>query len=177
MDERLITQMKHYGVSPWEIEAAYGSLDGRFKVESKEIEEDDPNFVSSLNIIIPLPFNQAFFKWFEYHRWEKMKFLFREMKRRRGKGNALKIEIEFAGEPNIKFIMSSNDPQWFNNSIEKIDFVLELLPYHFDSKKLPNNVTDAVYLFDEESIRWKLNIIQTNEEKFQFKNNNWEVIT
>ena len=29
------------------------------------------------------------------------------------------------------------DKQWFDNALEKIDFVLELLPYHLDPKKLP----------------------------------------
>ena len=115
MDERLITKMKHFGVSPWEVEAAYTDLDARFKVEIEEIEEDDPNFVSGIYITIPLPFNQEFFKWFEFRRWEKMKFLFKEMKRRRGRGKGLKIEIKFVGNPNIIFRINSQDSQWFNN--------------------------------------------------------------
>jgi len=177
MDDRLITKMKHYGVSPWEIEAAYTDLDARFKVELEEIEQDDPNFVSGIQITIPLPFNEAFFKWFEYPRWDKLKFLFREMKRRRGKGKDLKIEIKFVGNPNITFMINSNDSQWFNNSVEKIDSVLELLPYHFDPKKLPGNVTEAIYLFDDETVRWKLNIVYANDEKFQLNNNSWKIIT
>jgi hypothetical protein len=34
-----------------------------------------------------------------------------------------------------------------------------------------------VYLFDEESVRWGLNTIQTNDKKFQFKNNSWDIVT
>ena len=177
MGEQLITQMKYYGISPWEIEAAYSSLDARFKVKQLEIEQDDSDFVSSLSILIPLAFNQAFFKWFEFSRWEKMKFLFKEMKRRRGKGHALKIEIKFIGNPNINFIADSKDNQWFNHAIEKIDSVLELLPYHLDPKKIPNGITEATYLFDENAVRWKLNTVYVGNKKYVFKDNSWKIIT
>ena len=48
---------------------------------------------------IPLAFNEAFFQWFDFKRWEKIKGVFKEMKRRRGTGNALKIKINFSGNP------------------------------------------------------------------------------
>ena len=74
-------------------------------------------------------------------RWEKVKAVFKEMKRRRGSGNAIKIRINFAGNPKIIFTIDSEDRQWFDNAIEKIDFVLELLPYHLDPEKLPSEIS------------------------------------
>ena len=76
-----------------------------------------------LNVPFPLSFNEEFFKWFDYKRWDKVKAIFKEMKRRRGKGHALKIDVSFTGTPKIRFIIDSEDSQWFNNSVEKIDFV------------------------------------------------------
>ncbi len=85
MAENLKTKLRYYGISPWEIEVLYGYLNGRFTVLQEEIESDDENFVSFLNIDIPLEFNEAFFKWFDFKRWEKVKDVLKEFKRRRGK--------------------------------------------------------------------------------------------
>ncbi len=44
-------------MSPWEIEVVYGIFKDRFKVKEEETESTDPNFVSVLNVPIPLEFN------------------------------------------------------------------------------------------------------------------------
>ncbi len=124
LSESLKTTLRHYGISPWEIEVLYGFLNSHFTVIQDEIESDNENFVSYLDVEIPLTFNEAFFEWFEFKRWEKIKAVFKEMKRRRGDGNALKININFIGNPRIIFTIDSEDRQWFDNSVEKIDYVL-----------------------------------------------------
>ena len=62
-----------------------------------------------MDIKIPLQFNEAFFQWFDFKRWEKIKAVFKEMKRRRGSGNALKIRINFSGKPKIIFTIDIED--------------------------------------------------------------------
>ncbi len=173
----LVTNLKYYGISPWEIEVIYGIFKDRFKVEQEETEQTDPDFVSLLNIPIPISFNDEFFKWFDYKRWDKVKHILKEMKRRRGSGNAIKIDISFGGEPNIRFILDLEDSHWFNNAVEKIDFVLELLPYHLDPEKLPRNVSEIIYQFDTEAVRWRLNTAFVNEKKFVFAKNGWRIVT
>jgi len=175
--DSLTTHLKYYGISPWEIEVIYGLFKDRFHVEQEELEQVEPEFVSMLNIPIPLAFNEEFFKWFDYRRWEKVKAIFKEMKRRRGSGNALKIDASFSGNPKIRFIIDSEDNQWFNNAVEKIDFVLELLPYHLDPEKLPNDVTEIIYQYDPEAARWRLNIAFVKEKKFVFAGNGWKIVT
>ncbi len=175
--EPLETNLKYYGISPWEIEVIYGLFKDRFKVNQEEIEQDEPDFVSMINIPIPLSFNAEFFKWFEYRRWDKVKAIFKEMKRRRGKGNAIKIYVSFLGNPKICFIIDSEDSQWFNNAVEKIDFVLELLPYHLDPEKLPKDVSEVIYQFDPEAARWRLNTAFVKDKKFVFEVNEWKLIT
>jgi len=81
-DEFLETHLKFYGISPWEIEVIYGYLNSRFTVVEEEIEQDDEDYVSMVDFEIPLPFNEEFFQWFDYSRWENLKSLFKEMKRR-----------------------------------------------------------------------------------------------
>jgi len=173
----LKAHLKYYGISPWEIEVAYGCLNSRFDVIQEEIQSDDENFEGVLNLDIPLAFNQEFFNWFEFKRWENLKFLFKEMKRRRGKGHPLKIQINFSGSPKISFVIDTNDKQRYNNSVEKIDFVLELLPYHLDPKKLPSNVTQLVYRFDADHLRWGLKTAYSGQKMYEFKNNIWNIVT
>ncbi|MDO8641635.1 MAG: hypothetical protein Q7R33_08885 [Nitrosarchaeum sp.] len=169
--------LQYYGISPWEIEVIYGYLNSRFSIIQEEIEANDDNFVSFLNLDIPLAFNEEFFKWFDFRRWEKMKAIFKEMKRRRGTGNALKIIINFLGKPKITFVVDTEDKQWYDNAIEKIDFVLELLPYHLDPEKLPSDVLEIVYKFDPESIRWRLNTATSENKRYVFRGDSWNAIT
>src|SRR3990172_7317059 len=93
------------------------------------------------------------------------------MKRRRGSGNALKIDVSFSGNPKIRFMIDSEDNQWFNNAVEKIDFVLELLPYHLDPEKLPNDVTEMreipyIYFLRISMIQEVFLIFHTYNESF-----------
>ena len=176
IDENLKIHLQYYGISPWEIEVIYGYLNSRFSIIQEEIEANDENFVSFLNLDIPLDFNEEFFKWFDFRRWEKMKAIFKEMKRRRGTGNALKIKINFLGNPKIVFVLDIEDTQWYDNAIEKIAFVLELLPYHLDPEKLPSDVAEVIYKFDPESIRWRLNTAISENKKYTFRGDKWDVI-
>ena len=58
--------------------------------------------------------------------------------------------INFSGNPKIVFRIDIEDKQWFDNALEKIDFVLELLPYHLDPKKYHQNISEIIYKFDSE---------------------------
>jgi len=176
LPEYLETTLQYYGISPWEIEVIYEFLNSHFTVIQDEIEPNDENFVSFLDMEIPLPFNDAFFKWFTFRRWEKVKAIFKEMKRRRGSGNALKIKINFSGNPKIIFIIDTADRELFNNAVEKIDFVLELLPYQLDPKKIPVGISEITYKFDSKSIRWRPNIISSENKKYTFMEDSWKII-
>jgi len=174
MTENLDITLHYYGISPWEIEVLYGFLNSHFTIIQDEIKPNDDDFVSFLDINIPLAFNDEFFQWFEFKRWEKIKSVFKEMKRRRGNGNALKIKINFSGNPKIIFNIDTQDRQWFDNAIEKIDSILELLPYHLDPQKIPSEILEIIYKFDSESIRWRLSNASSQNKKYIFKDELWK---
>jgi hypothetical protein len=169
----LKTSLRYHGISPWEIEVIYGYLDSRFSISQEEIKPQDEDFVSFLEWDIPLAFNEEFFDWFEFRRWEKIKAVFKEMKRRRGSGNAIKIIINFFGKPKITFVLDTEERQWYDNAIEKIDFVLELLPYHLNPEKLPSDVSELIYKFDSKSTRWRLDVAISKEKKYSFRGDVW----
>ena len=146
----------YHGVSPWEIEVIYSYLHSRFKVIAEEIEATSTDFASALHINIPVAFSEEFFEWFDFRRWENVKALLKEMKRRRGRDNAIIVSIRFEGIPTVEFVLDATDRQWYNNALEKIDFVLELIPYHMETSAKYGNVSKMVYRFDENKKRWRL---------------------
>jgi hypothetical protein len=174
-DDFLLVDLNHYGVSPWEIEVIYGLLAQRFKIKQDEIIEQDPDFVSVISLSIPLAFNEEFFKWFEYHRWDKIKYIFKEMKRRRGKKNSLKIDIGFSGTPKIEFSLDVEERETFDNALEKLDFVIELLSYHLNFENM-EDVSKVIYKFDVDTRKWKMHTIFANNKRFVLVNNTWKMI-
>ena len=137
--------LRYYGISPWEIEVIYNLFNGKFSIIQEETEQNKENFVSALTIDIPLSFGEEFFKWFGFKTWEKVKSIIKEMKRRRGNGHAIIAEILFTGEPNVRFVTDLNENHDFNSAVEKIDFVVELLPYHLNNSNIPNDPSEVLY--------------------------------
>jgi len=184
MEEKPQTvRLAYYGISPWEIEVIYGLFNEKFRILQEETEQNKENFVSALTIDIPLSFSEEFFKWFEFRAWERVKSIIKEMKRRRGKGNAIVVEILFTGEPNVRFVTDLNENHDFNSAIEKIDFVVELLPYHLNDSNIPSDLSEVLYKYDIESGKWKLNQVWTGfggsagRKKFIFTKKGWNVVT
>ena len=178
MDEKPLTVcLRYYGISPWEIEVVYNLFNEKFEIIQEEIDQTGVNFVSALTIVIPLTFSEEFFKWFEFRAWERVKHIIKEMKRRRGKGNAIIVEILFTGNPNVRFVTDLNENHNFNSAIEKIDFVVELLPYHLNESNIPNDLSEVLYKYDIETGRWRFNSILAGQKKFIPNKKGWRVIT
>lgn len=173
----LVASLKHHGVSPWEIEVLYGLLHDMFVVEQVLEAEQDEDYSTMMDVYFPLEFSDEFFRWFGHTRWDKVKGILKEMKRRRGGGKNIKIYIRFSGKPNIKFIVDLDEYRWFNMAIEKIDFILELLQYQLDPQKIPQNITDIVYMFNKSTGRWLLNTAFSDDKKYVIIENEWKLVT
>lgn len=128
-----------------------------------------------IDIIFPLAFNDAFFKWFGSARWDKTKAILKEFKRRRGGGKTLQVYIKFIGNPSIKFTLDLDDRSLFDSAVEKMDFVLELIPYHLDPQKIPKSITEISYYFDDRTGRWNVNSATSENETYQFSQNEWKI--
>ena len=192
MEEKLQTvSLAYYGISPWEIEVIYNIFNEKFEVIQEATERDEyfkgwndlarEEFVSALTITISLPFSEEFFKWFGFKAWEKVKSIIKEMKRRRGNGKAIRVEILFQNEewnekitkpgespilsdkderlpdyPHVKFVIDSSENHIFNSAIEKIDVMVELLPYHLNHSKIKNWCKPMIvdYTYDVTFSKW-----------------------
>ena len=151
------------------------------RLESKSLRMDCEECVSALTITIPLPFSEEFFKWFGFKAWEKVKSIIKEMKRRRGNRKAIWVEILFQNEewnekitepgespilsdkderlpdyPHVKFVIDSSENHIFNSAIEKIDVMVELLPYHLNHSKIKNWCKPMIvdYTYDVTFSKW-----------------------
>jgi len=173
--DKLPLSLRFYGVSPWEKEVIYSLFNSLFKVEEHPEEQQYDDFTTMIEIIIPLAFNDAFFKWFGSSRWEKIKAILKELKRRRGGGKTLLVHVKFIGKPSIKFTLDIQDRSNFDAAVEKIDFVRELLPYHLDPSKMPVSITEILYYFDDKTGRWNINLATSENDTYRFIKNEWKI--
>jgi hypothetical protein len=90
-------------------------------------------------------------------RWSKIKDVLKEMKRRRG-GKGLKIILSFRGlseELNTTILFSLQSGKGlseFNNAIEKIEYLVDVIPLQVQD--LIGKVEKIVYVYDESSYKW-----------------------
>jgi hypothetical protein len=171
---RLPLFLRFYGISPWELEVLYSLLHNLFSVKEDPNAIQDEDFTTMMDITFPLEFNETFFKWFGISRWDKIKGIIKEMKRRRGGGKSLRIYIKFTGKPDIIFMIDLDDRHSFDTAIDKIDFVLELLPYHLDPKKLPKEITEVSYKFNDIVGKWNVSSGEAGDQIYQFLENEWK---
>ena len=150
-----VTKLEHYGVSPYEIEALYSSL-ARFS-EVDEIKLNDSEYQSLLNIEFPVPYDDNFFQSFGLDNWQRIKYIFKEMKRRRGKKD-FKLSLSFSGstESNSKLVFSLTGDigAQFEYALEKIAHMVDSI--NMKIKNLDTNRQIIPYTYDAVTMKWVL---------------------
>jgi hypothetical protein len=172
----------HYGISPWEIEIIYDTLNRSFEVEEKQLPSDDPQYVSMVEIRFPVPYNETFFQQeFAMDSWFKIKGVIKDLKKRRGR-KGIKAFIRFAGFGNnnnnnkkkidIVFPLLSKGDRQFEMGIEKIEYLVDIVPVQL--QLIPQGAEEIWYLYDEASSKWSPSVVKTSSINYLFKNNEWK---
>lgn len=167
----------HYGISPWEIEVIYDTLNRSFEVEEKQLQPDDPQYVTLVEIGFPVPYSETFFQQeFSMDSWFKIKGMIKDVKKRRGR-KGIKASIRFAGFGNNKnigivFPLQSKGDRQFEMGIEKIEYLLDIIPLQL--QLIPPDAEEIWYLYDETSYRWIPSVAKTSGLNYLFKNNEWK---
>jgi hypothetical protein len=173
----------HYGISPWEIEVIYDTLNRSFEVEEKQLPPDDPQYVSMVEIRFPVPYNETFFQQeFSMDSWFKIKGVIKDVKKRRGR-KGIKAFIRFAGFGNnnnnnddkkidIVFPLQSKGDRQFEMGMEKIEYLVDIVPVQL--RLIPPGTEEIWYLYDEASAKWSPSIAKTGSINYLFKNNEWK---
>jgi hypothetical protein len=156
-DSRSDVVFRYYGISTSETEVIYNSLYKVFSVY-EELGVHDPNssYVSFVDIRFPVPYGDSFFQLMGTDRWNNIKGVLKEMKRRRGR-KGLKVLLSFNGisiDPNLDLVFSIvvDKGSAFDDAIEKMEFLGDLIPFQIQS--LPRKTNKIVYLYDETHSKW-----------------------
>src|ERR671919_415491 len=134
----------HYGISPWEIEVIYDTLNRSFEVEEKQLPPDDPQYVSMVEIRFPGFGNNN--------------------NNNNNNNDDKKIDIVFP-------LQSKGDRQ-FEMGMEKIEYLVDIVPVQL--RLIPPGTEEIWYLYDEASAKWSPSIAKTGSINYLFKNNEWK---
>ena len=153
-----IIKLEYFGISPFEIEVIYNTLSKFLVVDEGEILVEESEYVSLLNIEFPVAYDEFFFQSFGFDNWEKIKFVFKEMKRRRGR-KRFKITLSFCGistdiNSKLVFSLTSEIGPQFEYAIEKIEHIIDTI--HIEIKNLESKRQSMSYTFDAIAMKWVL---------------------
>lgn len=127
-------------------------------VDEGEILVDESEYVSLLNIEFPVAYDEYFFESFGFDNWQKIKYVFKEMKRRRGR-KRLKITLSFCGistdiNSKLVFSLTSEIGPQFEYAIEKIEHIIDTI--HIEIKNLESKRQSMSYTYDAIAMKWVL---------------------
>lgn len=153
-----IIKLEYFGISPFEIEVIYNTLSKFLVVDEGEILVEESEYVSLLNIEFPVAYDEYFFQSFGFDNWEKIKYVFKEMKRRRGR-KRFKITLSFCGistniNSKLVFSLTSEIGPQFEFAIEKIEHIIDTI--HTEIKNLESKRQSMSYTFDAIAMKWVL---------------------
>jgi hypothetical protein len=153
-----IIKLEYFGVSPLEIEVIYDTLSKFSGVDEGEILVDESEYVSLLNIEFPVAYDEYFFESFGFDNWQKIKYVFKEMKRRRGR-KRFKITLSFCGistdiNSKLVFSLTSEIGPQFEYAIEKIEHIIDTI--HIEIKNLESKRQSMSYTYDAIAMKWVL---------------------
>jgi len=153
-----IIKLEYFGISPFEIEVIYNTLSKFLVVDEGEILVEESEYVSLLNIEFPVAYDEYFFQSFGFDNWEKIKYVFKEMKRRRGR-KRFKITLSFCGistdiNSKLVFSLTSEIGPQFEFAIEKIEHIIDTI--HTEIKNLESIRQSVSYTFDAIAMKWVL---------------------
>jgi hypothetical protein len=165
----------HYGVSPWEIEVIFDTLSRSFQVEEKQLQPDDPEYVSMIEIGFPVAYGESFFQTFTIDSWSKIKGMIKDVKRRRGR-KGVKTSIMFTGYGNegidLVFSVLTKGDREFEIGIEKIEYLVDVVPVQL--KEVPPNTKEVWYSYDESISKWSPSVAKSNDINYLYKNGEWK---
>ena len=153
-----IIKLEYFGISPLEIEVIYNTLSKFSVVDEGKILVEESEYVSLLNIEFPVAYDEFFFQSFGFDNWEKIKYVFKEMKRRRGR-KRFKITLSFCGistdiNSKLVFSLTSEIGPQFEYAIEKIEHTIDTI--HIEIKNLESKRQSMSYTFDAIAMKWVL---------------------
>jgi len=151
-------KLEYFGISPFEIEVIYNTLSKFLLVDEGKILVEESEYVSLLNIEFPVAYDEYFFQSFGFDNWQKIKYVLKEMKRRRGR-KRFKFTLTFCGistdiNSKLVFSLTSEIGSQFEYAIEKIEHIIDTI--HIEIKNLESKRQSVLYTYDAIAMKWVL---------------------
>jgi len=164
--------LKYSGLSQGEVEVLFNMLRNPFDVSEEAIEEIDESYVSMISMDLPIAYGKDFFKTFGMDRWESIKEALKNLKWRRGR-KGVKLSLLFNGSPAVVFSLNTDDNKTFGKALETIEYLMEIILFQIDSKRLPSDVSEVSYEFDRENFRWYPTKATGSNAEYRYVNDEW----
>lgn len=169
-----VIRLKHSRLSLGEIEILFNMLSNPFDVSEEAVEGVDEGYVSMISIDLPMTYSRDFFKTFGMERWERIKEVLKNIKWRRGK-KSLQLSLRFSGKPIVAFSFDTDDDRTFGKALDTIEYLRDVILFQIDAKRLPSEVHEVSYGFDEENLRWYPSKAVGNNTNYSFSNDEWVI--
>jgi len=164
--------LKYSGLSQGEVEVLFNMLRNPFDVSEEAIEEIDESYVSMISMDLPIAYGKDFFKTFGMDRWESIKEALKNLKWRRGR-KGVQLSLLFNGSPAVAFSLNTDDNKTFGKALETIEYLMEIILFQIDSKRLPSDVSEVSYEFDRENFRWYPTKATGSNAEYRYVNDEW----
>ncbi len=165
--------LRYSGLSLGEVEILFNMLRDPFEVNEQKEELSDEKYVSLLNLSFPLSYDKNFFRTFGMDKWEQIKEVLNNMKWRRGK-KGVKLVLRFGKNPTISFTISTDNNRMFGKALDTIEYLMDVILFQIDAKRLPADVSEVQYEFDENEYKWYPGKAIGNKE-YTFVSDEWIV--
>lgn len=172
MSDNLI-RLKHSRLSLGEIEILFNMLSNPFDVSEEAVDVDE-SYVSMISIDLPIAYSRDFFKTFGMDRWERIKEVLKNIKWRRGKKD-LQLSLRFSGKPIVAFSFDTDDDRTFGKALDTIEYLMDVILFQIDAKRLPSEVYEVSYGFDVENLRWCPTKATGINAEYRFSNDEWVI--
>jgi hypothetical protein len=169
-----LVRLKYFGLSQGEVEVLFNMLSNPFDVSEEAIEEIDESYVSMISVDLPIAYGKTFFKTFGMDRWEGIKEVLKNLKWRRGK-KGFQLSLRFNGNPAVAFSLNTDDNKTFGKALETIEYLMDVILFQIDSKRLPSDVSEVSYEFDRENFRWYPAKALGNNAEYHYVNDEWMI--
>ena len=168
-----VIRLKHSRLSLGEIEILFNMLSNPFDVSEEAVDVDE-GYVTMISIDLPIAYSRDFFKTFGMERWESIKEVLKNIKWRRGK-KELQLSLRFGGKPMVAFSFDTDDNKTFGKALDTIEYLMDVILFQIDAKRLPSEVSEVSYGFDKENFRWYPIKATTSNTEYHFSNDEWVI--
>jgi len=145
-----------------------------FDVSEEAVEEIDESYVSMIGMDLPIAYGKNFFKTFGMDRWESIKEVLKNVKWRRGR-KGFQLSLLFNGSPAVAFLLNTDDNKTFGKALETIEYLMDIILFQIDSKRLPSDVVEVSYAFDRENFRWYPTKATGSNAEYRYVNDEWVI--